>query len=122
MKNRKKPDQFLLPHGIPSMSGNEHFHRGYSLRPHKSKSLINHGIIRKAFHIGLCVPQRPATAHDYDERFEPPAVLGTECRECHRGCVSVLPDLMPRQPLAVLFSGFEDEEASLGSKATAVGG
>jgi hypothetical protein len=27
------------------MSGNEHFHRGYSLRPHKSKSLINHGII-----------------------------------------------------------------------------
>jgi hypothetical protein len=32
--------------GYLPMSGNEHFHRGYSLRPHKSKSLINHGIIR----------------------------------------------------------------------------
>src|SRR6266581_5279031 len=31
--------------GYLPMSGNEHFHRGYSLRPHKSKSLINHGII-----------------------------------------------------------------------------
>src|SRR3989442_16033907 len=34
--------------GYLPMSGNEHFHRGYSLRPHKSKSLINHGIIRGA--------------------------------------------------------------------------
>src|SRR6266540_153953 len=33
--------------GYLPMSGNEHFHRGYSLRPHKSKSLINHGIISK---------------------------------------------------------------------------
>ena len=31
------------------MSGNEHFHRGYSLRPHKSKSLINHGIISQPY-------------------------------------------------------------------------
>src|SRR5712692_12091591 len=31
--------------GYLPMSGNEHVHRGYSLRPHKSKSLINHGII-----------------------------------------------------------------------------
>src|SRR5438128_2723819 len=33
--------------GYLPMSGNEHFHRGYSLRPHKSKSLINHGIISR---------------------------------------------------------------------------
>src|SRR6266704_2358185 len=36
--------------GYLPMSGNEHFHRGYSLRPHKSKSLINHGIISSELH------------------------------------------------------------------------
>src|SRR6266536_1770592 len=36
--------------GYLPMSGNEHFHRGYSLRPHKSKSLINHGIISYSRH------------------------------------------------------------------------
>src|SRR5207249_10849771 len=33
--------------GYPPMIGNEHFHRGYSLMPQKSKSLISYGIIRK---------------------------------------------------------------------------
>jgi insertion element IS1 protein InsB len=31
------------------MMGNSHFHRGYSIRPQKSKLLINHGIISKAY-------------------------------------------------------------------------
>src|SRR6266436_7902964 len=34
--------------GYPPMIGNEHFHRGYSLMPQKSKSLISYGIIRQA--------------------------------------------------------------------------
>src|SRR6266567_2698726 len=49
--------------GYLPMSGNEHFHRGYSLRPHKSKSLINHGIIsaikkrRRGVYRAVPVPQ-----------------------------------------------------------------
>src|SRR3989442_15656911 len=38
--------------GYPPMIGNEHFHRGYSLMPQKSKSLISYGIIRE---LGLVI-------------------------------------------------------------------
>ncbi len=31
--------------GYPPMIGDSHFHRGYFIRPQKSKSLINYGII-----------------------------------------------------------------------------
>ena len=36
------------------MSGNEHFHRGYSLRLHKSKPFINYGIISYRTFSGAC--------------------------------------------------------------------
>src|SRR4029453_19114905 len=41
--------------GCPPMSESVHFHRGYSLRLHKSKPFINYGIISGCLHDMLCV-------------------------------------------------------------------
>src|SRR6266446_2602374 len=43
--------------GYPPMIGNEHFHRGYSLMPQKSKSLISYGIIRQALALSRPIEQ-----------------------------------------------------------------
>jgi hypothetical protein len=45
MKNRKKPDKFLLPHGIPSDDGEFAFSSRVFPKASKIKPLINLGII-----------------------------------------------------------------------------
>ena len=79
--------------GCPPMMGNSHFHRGYSIRPKKSKLLINHGIIsrplqpREADAYG---PHDPVDPHD-DVRSAGDAVVNfgadhstADARSCGR--------------------------------------